>query len=54
MESKSTLRRCMISNISKEATEAILQLGQVFCPLYVSFDAKKQEKSRKYNFQNFK
>ena len=43
MESKSTLRRCLISNISKEATEAILQLVQVLCPLYISFDAKEQE-----------
>ena len=47
MESKSTLRRWVISNISKEATKATLQLVQAFCPLYVSFDAKEQEKYRK-------
>ena len=33
MENKSTLRRCLISNISKEATETILQLVQFVCPL---------------------
>ena len=42
MESKSTLRRCVISNILIEATEVILQLFHVFCPLCVSFDAKEQ------------
>ena len=47
MESKSTLRHCLITNISKEATEAILQLIQVLSPLYNSFDAKEQEKCKK-------
>ena len=53
MESKSTLRRGVISNISKEATELILHLFQIISPLYVSFDVKEQEKYRKYNYQCF-
>ena len=53
MESKSTLRRCVISNISKEDTEAILQLVQAFLSFVCFFYAKEQEKCRKYNFQWF-
>ena len=53
MDSKSALCRCVISNISNEATEAILQLVQVFCPLNVSFDAKEQKNAENTIFNYF-
>ena len=42
IKDKSTLRRLVISNFSKEVTETVLQIIHDLFPLYVPFGTKRQ------------
>ena len=53
MEGKSTLRRLVISNFSKEGTEPVLQIIHVLFCWYVPFGTKEQENLQKMIFQYF-